>query len=111
MRPSLRETVSLVVQNRIASPILDRGDPGAAYNVASGDCDVRLRTFAETAAGCAGTNVVFDLPSDSERRGFSIASTALLDPSRIWELGWAPQFAFKDAVARTIEMLQASSPS
>lgn len=91
--------------------LLDRGEPGVAYNVASGDCDVRLRTFAETAAGCAGTKVVFDIPSDSERRGFSIASTALLDPSRIRELGWTPRYAFGDGVQRTVKMLQASKHS
>ena len=86
--------------------LLGHGEPGVAYNVASDDCNVRLRSFAEAAAECVGTKVVYDLPSDSEKRGFSIASTAILDSSKIRGLGWVPRYAFRPAVDRTIAILR-----
>lgn len=86
--------------------ILVRGKPGCAYNAASPDCDVTLRDFAECAAKAAGTSVTFDLPPEAERRGYSIASTALLDASRLRDLGWMPRLGFEEAVRRTIAVLK-----
>lgn len=86
--------------------ILVRGKPGWAYNVASPDCDVTLRDFAECAAKVAGTSVTFDLPHETERRGYSIASTALLDASRLRDLDWTPRLGFEEAVLRTIKVLK-----
>ena len=86
--------------------ILVRGKPGCAYNVASPDCDVTLRAFAERAAATAGTRVVFDLPPETERRGYSIASTAILDASRLRDLGWTPRLGFDEAVRRTVDVLR-----
>ena len=86
--------------------ILKAGHSGAAYNAASPDCDVRLRTFAERAAAAAGTRIVFDLPPETERRGYSIASTAILNASRLRALGWTPRLGFNEAVQRTVDVLR-----
>lgn len=91
--------------------VLEKGTPGKAYNIASPDCDVRLRDFAEYAASVAGTKVVFDLPPEKERQGYSIATTALLDASMMRSLGWQPRLVFPVAVARTLSVMKDSALS
>lgn len=91
--------------------IVERGRNAAAYNVSNPDCDVRLADFAAAAAKSAGTDVVFEIPPESEKRGYSIASTALLDSSRLRSLGWKPRVGFDEAVRRTVSMLKCMAAS
>lgn len=53
-----------------------------------------------------GKDVVFELPSEAERKGFSIAMKAILDNSRIKDIGFEPMYSMKDAVNRTVEILK-----
>ncbi len=82
------------------------GSDGQAYNVSSEETDVHLREFAAECARHAGRKVVFDLPSDAESKGYSIAVNALLDNSKLKTLGWSPVFSFSDAVGRTLAMMR-----
>lgn len=86
--------------------VLLHGKDGEPYNVACPACNVRLKDFAALCAEWAGRQVVYDLPSDAEQRGFSIATRALLDNSRLTALGWRPQYTMRDAVARTLSILK-----
>lgn len=86
--------------------ILLHGENGMAYNIANEACNVHLRDFAKACADVAGTKVVFDLPSETERKGYSVATTAILDNTRLKAIGWKPQYAFADAVRRTIEIMK-----
>ena len=53
-----------------------------------------------------GKRIIFDLPSDTEKKGFSIAMTAILDNNRIKTIGFEPRYEMKDAIHRTIEILK-----
>ena len=86
--------------------ILARGESTTAYNVSSGECDVRLRDFAFVAAKAAGTKISYDRPPENERRGYSVATTALLDASRLMALGWTPRLGFAEAVLRTVSAMK-----
>ena len=86
--------------------ILLHGKEGEAYNVSSDKTNVRLREFAELCAEASGRKVVFDLPSEAERKGYSIAATAILDNSKLCNLGFVPKYGMKDAVDRTIKILK-----
>lgn len=87
--------------------VLLHGEKGIPYNVSGGpDCDVRLRDFAACCAAYNGRNVVFDLPSDVESRGFSIATRAILDSTRLRDLGFQPHYTIDDAICRTIDQLK-----
>ena len=87
--------------------VLIHGEIGKAYNISSEKCDVRLKDFAQICAEWVGRNVVFELPSDIEQRGYSVASFALLDNSRLKTLGWNSGYTIKDAIERTLEILKA----
>lgn len=82
------------------------GEDGVAYNVSNEQCDIHLREFARLCAEYNKRKVVFDLPSETERKGFSIASKAILDNSRLKGIGWQPQYDMADALHRTITILK-----
>ena len=86
--------------------VLLHGENGVAYNISNAGCDVRLKEFAGLCAEWAGKKVVFDLPSETERKGFSIAMRAILDNSRLRSLGWTPYYHIKDAVFRTLSIIK-----
>ena len=86
--------------------VLLHGENGVAYNISNEACNVRLREFAEGCAQWAKKNVVYDLPSDVERKGFSVAMIALLDNTRIKSIGWEPHYRFNNALARTLSILK-----
>lgn len=92
--------------------VLLNGEDGVAYNISNEMCDVRLKEFASLCAQYNGKDVVFDLPSETEKKGFSIAAKAILDNTRLKSIGWQPLYNMKDALHRTIEILKTSpSPS
>lgn len=86
--------------------ILLHGNEGEAYNVSSEKTNVHLREFAELCAEASGRQVVFDLPTETERKGYSIAVTAILDNSKLCDLGFVPKYEMKDAIQRTISILE-----
>ncbi len=85
--------------------VLLHGKNGVAYNIANKLCDVHLKDFAQKCAVVAGTKVVFDLPSEVEKRGYSVAMNAILNTDRLLELGFKPHYSFSDAISRTIKIL------
>lgn len=86
--------------------ILLHGTTGTPYNVACEACNVQLKAFAKYCAEWAQKEVVFDLPSETEQKGYSVATRALLDTKRLQTLGWAPHYAMQDAVNRTLSILR-----
>lgn len=86
--------------------VLLNGECGVPYNVSNSDCNVHLKDFAACCAESCGKKVVFDLPSETEKKGFSIAQQAILDNARIRAIGWKPMYDMQDAVNRTIQILQ-----
>ena len=68
--------------------LLLRGEGGSAMNIADSASEIRLRDLARLLAAEAGTQVVFELPEAVERAGYSTATKAVLDSSRIEQLGW-----------------------
>lgn len=87
--------------------VLTHGKKGVAYNAAEERSDVALRDLAAAVAQAGGGKVVFDLPDAVESAGFSTATKAMLDPSRLRELGWQAHYGLNEGVARTVEMLRA----
>ncbi len=83
------------------------GEDGQAYNVADPSCDIHLKDLAQLVAATAGTAVVFDLPDETERRGFSTATQAVMDATKLARLGWRPLYDMAGGVTRTVRVLKA----
>ena len=86
--------------------VLLHGENGVAYNIANDQCNVHLKDFAQACAEWARKEVIFDLPSEVERKGFSVAMNAILDNAKIKDLGWKPSFNFQQAINRTLDILK-----
>ena len=86
--------------------ILLRGEIGVPYNVSSEKTNIHLKDFAALCAEENGKRIIFDLPSAAEKKGFSIAMTAILDNNRIKSIGFEPGYEMKDAIHRTIEIIK-----
>ena len=81
-----------------------RGEAGEAYNVANPACSVSIREYARTLADLAGVNLVFDLPPEAERAGYSAVTRAVLDPGKLMNLGWHAAYDLRTGLAHTLEI-------
>lgn len=86
--------------------VLLLGTCGEAYNIADRGCDIRLKDLAQIIADYAGRKVVFEIPDATEAAGYSKATKALLDSSKLQRLGWKAQFDMKTALQHTIDILR-----
>lgn len=82
------------------------GEDGQAYNVADPSGDIHLKDLARLVADAAGTRVVFNLPDEVERRGYSTATRALMDGGKMASLGWRPMYDMEQGVERTLRVLK-----
>ena len=82
------------------------GQSGEAYNIADESSDITLRDLAEVIAGIAGTKVVFEIPDTIEAAGYSTATKARLDGSKLKSLGWQPRYDIKTGMQRTMMILK-----
>lgn len=87
--------------------VLINGKCGEAYNIAG--CDIRLAEFAAGCAELAGKKVVFDLPSEAESKGYSIATRAIMSTRKLDALGSQAHHPFKEALKRTFCILDSNS--
>ena len=86
--------------------VLLGGESGEAYNIADEASDIMLRDLASIIAEAVGRKVVFELPDAIEAAGYSTATKARLDGSRLKALGWHPRYDIKKGMERTIRILK-----
>lgn len=81
------------------------GISGEAYNVSGKDSDITLLSLVRRISEIAGVDVVFDIPDETESRGYSKATKAVLDISKIRSTGWGPTYTLDEGLLRTIDDL------
>ncbi len=86
--------------------VLLKGQNGEAYNVADSSCDIRLKDLAQHIADISGTRVIFQLPDDIEAAGFSKATKARLDGTKLKKLCWEIKHPLRPAIERTLKILK-----
>lgn len=86
--------------------VLLNGVCGIPYNVSSEKTNVHLKDFAQMCAACCGKDVIFEIPTEKEQKGYSIASQAILSNERIKGIGFHPLYSIEDAIRRTVEILK-----
>lgn len=87
--------------------VLLNGESGEAYNISDDASDIMLKDLAAIIADYAGEKVVFEIPDAVESAGYSKATKARLDSSKLNSLGWKAKYDIKTGIVRTMEMLKA----
>jgi nucleoside-diphosphate-sugar epimerase len=87
--------------------VLLNGDINSAYNISVESCNVSLLEFASICAELSGTSVVFDVPTENESKGYSIASVAIMDNTKLCELPWRGAYSIREALEHIITILRA----
>lgn len=83
-----------------------QGEKGQAYNVADEESDITLKDLAQTLARIANTKVIFELPDEKERRGYSTATKAMLNADKLKKLGWNAQVHMPEGLRCTVEEIR-----
>lgn len=86
--------------------VLLKGETGEAYNIADEKSDITLRDLAALIAAQAGRKVVFDLPNEVERAGFSKATKARLNGAKLRQLGWTARYDIQTGIVRNFTCLK-----
>jgi len=90
--------------------IMLAGEKGEAYNIADERSDIMLKDLAQMIAEINGRKVVFEIPDATEAAGYSKATKARLDGSKLRKLGWEPRYDIKTGLERTIQILKSINP-
>ena len=86
--------------------VLLKGADGEAYNIADERSDIMLKDLAAAIAGIAGKKVVFEIPDAVEAAGYSTATKARLDGSKLKTLGWEARYDIQSGMRRTVAILK-----
>ncbi len=83
--------------------LLLRGEAGQAYNVANRQSVASIREYAQTLADISGVQLVFELPPEVEKAGYTQVSRAVLNPAKLEGLGWRPRFGLREGLEESFE--------
>lgn len=81
------------------------GKTGEAYNVAGNNCTVKLKNAANIIADICNTKVIFELSDMIEAKGYSKATKAILDVSKLNNIGYVSNIDLNTALKETIDIL------
>lgn len=82
------------------------GENKEAYNVCDDNFDITLKDIAIKISKIAKTKVVYDKPDENEKAGYSAATKALMDNTKIKELGFMVSDNLETRLKNTIEILR-----
>ena len=86
--------------------ILLCGKRGEAYNIADERSDITLKELAQQIANMSNVNVVFEEPDKLEASGYSKATKARLDNTKLKKLGWMARHDIKSGLKQTLDILR-----
>lgn len=86
--------------------ILTKGVSGEAYNVANSNSETSILELAEMIAKMAGTEIIFEIPDETEKTGYSNVQKSLMSEKKLESLGWQPFTMLKDGIERTIRFMR-----
>ena len=65
-----------------------------------------LKDLAALIAGYVGRKVIFEIPDETENAGYSKATKARLDSTKLQGLGWSARYDIRGGICRTIDMMK-----
>jgi nucleoside-diphosphate-sugar epimerase len=86
--------------------LLLNGKNGEAYNIADSNKCASLYEISEILSNYTKKQIMREIPASVEAKGYSKATKAILDCSKINELGWKAAFSIEEGLIRTLEIMR-----
>lgn len=86
--------------------VLLAGQSGKAYNISNRDSVVTIRQMAEAFAQAGGKRIVFENPSDMEKKSYNLMDNSALDATALEALGWKGLFDLRRGAQATLDAMQ-----
>ena len=86
--------------------ILTKGDSYNAYNITNKNSILSIRKMAEIIAKISNTKVIYEIPTETERKGYNPMTRSVLDGSKLEKLGWKFCYTFEDGINETLKIMK-----
>ena len=83
--------------------VLINGKCGEAYNISNPNSVVTIREMAEALAKAGNVNIIFENPSDLEKKSYNLMDNSSLESMKLESLGWKAMFNIIDGTKRTLK--------
>lgn len=85
--------------------VLIKGKTGCAYNISNPASVITIKELAKIYAKVTGVNLLIEMPSEAEKKGFNPMKNSSLDASELIALGWNGVFDANRGLAHTVEIM------
>ncbi len=85
---------------------LFNGKSGETYNIANDKSIISIAELAVKIATICGTKVIYDLPDELEKKGFSKPQNCVLKIDKLRAIGWAPSYNIDDGLTETLTIMK-----
>lgn len=82
--------------------VLLNGERGNAYNISNKNSIASIREMAEVLAKEGNVEVVYENPTDAEKKSYNLMDNSALDAHKLELLGWKAVFDLNEGVKRTL---------
>ena len=89
--------------------VLLNGADGEAYNIANAASRVTIAEFADILSGKAGVDYTVKTPDENEKKEHTPIEYAVLDSSKLEQLGWHGQYDIYRGIERMLEIRRMES--
>ena len=86
--------------------VLIKGENKNAYNISAKQAVVTIRQMAEAFAKAGNVDIVFDVPSDAERKSYNVMPCSALNSDKLEALGWKAEFDMNKGAEHTVRFLR-----
>lgn len=86
--------------------ILYKGNVGEAYNISDKNSIFRLKEIAEKAAKIGKVSIDYEVPTELEKKGYTVINDAVQDSRKIEELGWDAKISMDEGIEHSIQYVK-----
>ncbi len=86
--------------------VVEKGQPGEAYNIANRAGVCTIRQMAEIMADEGGVELRFENATEADAVAFNPMDNSCLDPTKLESLGWSGKIGYEDGFRQTVRRLR-----
>ena len=89
--------------------VLLSGESGHAYNISNPKSVISIKEMALLLSEAAGVNLKFEIPTETEKKGFNPMRNSSLDATSLASLGWKGLFDAARGFSHTVRVIKESN--